>query len=415
MNLDTEDRIDETPPGGELRDRVRGLRLDDQLNSAKKSRGGATWLPWALAGTLALTWAGVGIRGYRVPASDAEALPVASTAPDAAAGNSSTARGETPTASVPGAIQLEVKGYLIPAVQVSVSPIDVSGQLIELNVVEGQYYEKGEILARIDPANYEYTVAEATQQLVAAKAKLQASLKRRDELKPENVRQVEKDSAAAQLAEAKAQLARAKDEITRIEGLRYSVTPKEVDQARNDFLAAKARAARYEAELEIIVKGPRPQRIAAAAAEVESAAAEVKSAEARLASAKWRLDNCTIRAPISGTALTKKSEKGNLINPLAFAGGNGSVCEMADLASIEVEVKIPERDIGKLKAGQPCRVRPDAYPDKVYPGTLDRIMPIAVRAESIVNVRVKVKLPEGEKPGTYLKPEMGAIVSFLAD
>jgi hypothetical protein len=50
----------------------------------------------------------------------------------------------------------------------------------------------------------------------------------------------------------------------------------------------------------------------------------------------------------------------------------------------------------------------------VYTGTLDRIMPEANRAKSIVPVRVKVKLPEGETPGTYLKPEMGAVVTFMA-
>lgn len=411
MSVDTDPRIADTSDD-ELRDRVRGLRLADQLAGAKKGTGGATWLPWALAAGLALTWAGVGIRGYRAPADDSTAatLPVTSSAPVAAPTSSETAENKP----APGAIQLEVKGYLIPAVQVSVSPIDVAGQLIELNVVEGQYYEKGEILARIDPSSYQYTVSETRQMLVAAKAKLEASRMRRNELKPENVRQIEKDSAAAQLAEAEAQLARANDQLKRVEATKFSVTQSEYDTARNDFLAAKARVARYSAELEIIERGPRPQRMSAADADVEQAAAEVKSAEARLASAEWRLANCTIRAPISGTALTKKSEKGNLVNPLAFAGGTGSVCEMADLAGIEVEVKIPERDISKLKLGQPCRVRPDAYSDKIYPGTLDRIMPIAVRAESIVNVRVKVKLPAGEKPGTYLKPEMGAIVSFLA-
>jgi multidrug resistance efflux pump len=139
----------------------------------------------------------------------------------------------------------------------------------------------------------------------------------------------------------------------------------------------------------------------------------VGAAEARLVQSKWRLDNCVIRAPITGTALSKKAELGNLVNPQAFAGGNGSVCEMADLADLEVELEIPERDIGKLKAGQPCRVRADAFSDRVYAGKLDRIMPIANRAKSIVNVRVKVQLPAGEVPGTYLKPEMGAVVSFL--
>jgi multidrug resistance efflux pump len=96
----------------------------------------------------------------------------------------------------------------------------------------------------------------------------------------------------------------------------------------------------------------------------------------------------------------------------ASTSGGGAVCDMADLADLEVDLEIPEREISKLKVGQPCRVKADAFPDRTYDGVLDRIMPIANRAKSIVNVRVKVKLKD-EKPGTYLKPEMGAVVSFL--
>ena len=127
--------------------------------------------------------------------------------------------------------------------------------------------------------------------------------------------------------------------------------------------------------------------------------------------AQWRFDNCTIRAPISGTVLSKAAEVGKLVNPMAFSGG-GAICDMADLSDLEVELEIPEKDIVKLKVGLPCTVRADAYSDKTYQGRLDRIMPIANRAKNIVLARVKVTLPAGEIPGTFLKPEMRAVVSF---
>jgi HlyD family secretion protein len=98
---------------------------------------------------------------------------------------------------------------------------------------------------------------------------------------------------------------------------------------------------------------------------------------------------------------------------MAFGAGTGSLCKMADLSDLEVDLEISEKDIAKLKPGQVCRVKAEVAPDRIYEGTLDRIMPIANRAKSIVNVRVKVKLPPGEEPGTILKPEMGARVSFL--
>ncbi len=404
--------IPEPAVNGELRNRVQQLRLDTQLGSAKAGRGGgAAWLPWALAGVLALTWAGVGVRGYRAAPADAN-VAVAPT--DGKPATATPSPGGTAPVAEPGTIQIEVKGYLVPAVQVAVSPIDVAGQLIELNIKEGEYYKKGDVLARIDPQNYEFAVAEAGQFLAATREKLTAALEKRNELRPESVRQVEKDQILAQLNEAKAVLARADDEFKRLDRIKDSISSREVDTARNDFLAAQARTARFTADLQVLTEGPRKQRMAGADADVAQAQADIKGAEARLASARWRLGNCTIRAPIAGTALSKKSEVGNLVNPLAIAAAAGSVCELADLADLEADLEIPERDISKLRVGQVCRVRADAYPDRQYAGRLDRIMPIANRAKSIVNVRVKVALPADEKPGTYLKPEMGAVVSFLA-
>jgi hypothetical protein len=57
-------------------------------------------------------------------------------------------------------------------------------------------------------------------------------------------------------------------------------------------------------------------------------------------------------------------------------------------------------------------VRADAWPDRVYEGYVSRLMPIADRAKAAVPVRVKVHIPP-EEEGVYLKPEMGAIVTFL--
>ena len=78
-----------------------------------------------------------------------------------------------------------------------------------------------------------------------------------------------------------------------------------------------------------------------------------------LTKAEWRLGNCTIRAPISGTILKKNAEEGNIVNPIAF-NGSFSLCEMADLADLEVDLNIQERDISAVKVGQKCRVRAEA-------------------------------------------------------
>jgi multidrug resistance efflux pump len=138
----------------------------------------------------------------------------------------------------------------------------------------------------------------------------------------------------------------------------------------------------------------------------------VLQAEADVAKAQWRLGNCTIVAPISGTILKKNAEEGNVVNPIAF-NGSFSLCEMADLSDLEVELSIQERDISRVHKGQKCTVRAEqAFPDRVYQGVVSRLMPIADRAKGAVPVRVKLTVP-AEEEGMYLKPEMSAVVSFL--
>ena len=97
---------------------------------------------------------------------------------------------------------------------------------------------------------------------------------------------------------------------------------------------------------------------------------------------------------------------------------SASLCDMADLTELEVDLSIPERDVDRLikfrvehAKPQKCQVRADAFPGRVYDGYVSRIMPTADRAKGAIPVRVKVKVPRDEE-GVYLKPEMGVIVSF---
>jgi multidrug resistance efflux pump len=306
-----------------------------------------------------------------------------------------------------------VKGYLVPARQIAVSPIEVAGRIVELTVVEGKLFQEGDVLAKIDDTSYRTAAEEADAAVAAAESRLAAARDRLAELLPTSVRKIEFQQVEAELQEAEALKARAADDLKRYRGIPGTVAARELVQAEADYQTASARVERLKATLQILTEGPRKERIRTAEDEIRAAEAEVKAAQARQTQANWRLQNCIITAPITGTVLSKKTEIGNLVNPLAFNASSGSVCDIADLTDLEADLEIPERDIGKLVVGQPCRIKADAFPDRIYTGFLDRIMPIANRAKSIVNVRVKVKLPDGEVPGTYLKPEMGAVVSFL--
>lgn len=422
-------------PSAELRDRVKKLRIGGPGEGGSKGSalGRAAWLPWLLCAALALTWGGVALRTYKNAPTKEEGGGIVSESGGSGSPGSTGGSGSGNPAAPTGAIKVEGKGYLIAVRQISVSPIDVGGKVIQLRgpvreadgavlggvavlapvqpFEEGALYRKGDVIAVLDSAAYQAQVNEALASLASAEQRVAAAVQRRDAQLPASVRKVELDQVEAQLKEAQANKLRAEQELKRMEGLGPSAGVKELQQAQADAATSAAKVSNLQATLVILKEGPRKETLAALEADVKSADADVAAAAARLVSAQWRLDNCTIRAPVSGTVLTKAAEVGKLVNPMAFSGG-GAICDLADLADLEADLKIAERDIAKIREGMACTIRPDAYPDRVYSGVVRRKMPIANRADNTFNVRVQVKLFEGEVPGTYLKPEMGAVVSI---
>ncbi len=386
---------DGTGPG--LRDRVASLRLPPQITGAS---GGsrAAWLLCLLfaASTAVLTYLVAVRMPPRAAATDQiasrEAVADARTSP---ASDTATPRAAEATAA--GGLVLDAKGYIIPARQILVSP-EVSGRIIELNVVEGKRVTKGEVLARLDPKDFQDDVDRAQAALELAQHRLSEI---------ETSRPEELGAAQAELAEADAQRFQLEAEWKRAEELRRQnvVSIQDYELAESKFRAMDQRVTKLRYALKLI-ESSRAKRIAAAKAEVGQAKAE-------LSKAQWRLSKCTIVAPITGTILKKNAEEGNLVNPIAF-NGSYSLCDMANLADLEVEMSIPEREIAKVFCDQKCTIRSEAYPDRVYDGFVSRLMPIADRGKGAVPVRVKVLVPP-EEEGVYLKPEMGAIVSFYRE
>jgi len=376
-----------------LRDRVERLRLPGQADAP---RAAATpWLPWVLTLLLALSTVSLAIRLALRPTATAGA------AVGEAATNAPSDKIQTPSAAPTDArsnpVVLESKGYIIPAHQIQVSPIEVAGRIVELFIEEGKQFNKGDVLAQLDKSSYEAEYLEAVANAAAARARL-AELKNGS--RPEEIAQ-----AFAELSEARETLKQARLEYERNKNLGSgALSAKEFEAAQFAYFALQQRVNKLEHSYELIKIGPRKERI-------DGAEAELNTAEARVKRAKWRLDNCTIRAPVSGTILKKSAELGNLVSPLSF-NVSASICEMADLSDLEVELDIIERDVAKVQVGQACKIRTEAYPDRVYDGVVDRLMPIANRAKGAVPVRVKVRVPRDEE-GRYLKPDMGASVTFL--
>lgn len=379
-----------------LTERVKGLRLSN-VPTTKRSSGAATWLPWILCLLMAVTWTSFAVRAYR--SGGLAAVVGSAPRPTTDAPNVTAPSAEKPkvptTEAAPGEMVLTVKGTILAAHQIQVSPIEVSGRIEELYIEEGKFFKKGQPLARLDQTPFKADYLEAESALAMARARL-------DELR--NSWPLEVEQAKAQLDEAIALREQYKRDFERYEKLGRNAAEREYDQARFTYLTQVARVKQMEVSLRV-AEGPRLQRIAAAEA-------EVLQAQARFDRARWRLNNTTIVAPVDGIILTKRAEIGNLVNALAMnANLNAGICDMADLTDLEVDLEVQERDIRKVFVGQDCSVVADAYPEWRYQARVDRIMPIANSSKAIIPVRVKVRVPRKEE-GLRLRPQMGAVVTF---
>lgn len=397
-------RSEEPEGNSALSDRVRSLRLPDRH---ARRRTTAT-LAWTLVFILLAATSFLGYREYQRgdlfgTNSPAPGLTSSTDTASATATESSGGPAENQVApqavAESGKIALESKGYLVPAHQILVSP-KVSGMVVKLFIEEGMRIEKGQVLGELEKVDYEADVRRAQASLLLSRA-------RRDLMKAGS-REEEREQAKAELAEAQRQLEQLKQEHERNIALRARdkalVTDSAFDEQASLYESAIQKVKRLAFRRDQILNGNRKEEIQAAEAEVEQFEAELQKAE-------WRLSNCTIRAPISGTVLKKNAEEGNVVNPVAF-NGSFSLCDLADLSDLEVDLSIQERDISKVYPQQACQIRSEAYPDRIYDGFVDRLMPIADRAKGAIPVRVKVKVAKSEE-GVYLKPDMSAVVTFL--
>jgi HlyD family secretion protein len=137
--------------------------------------------------------------------------------------------------------------------------------------------------------------------------------------------------------------------------------------------------------------------------------AMVKSAAAAVKAAEVNLENTFIRAPFNGTVLTKHADVGEVVAPFASsASSKGSVVDLADMSSLEVEADVSESNIQKVEVGQPCEIILDAYPDNHYNGHVKKIVPTADRSRATVLTKVAFA-----KIDKRVLPEMSARVNFL--
>ena len=265
-------------------------------------------------------------------------------------------------------------GKIQPEIEVKLSS-EVSGEIIELPIKEGQQVKQGDLLVKINP-----------DLIQAALSQSQAGLK--------NIR--------AQLAQAEASLNNA-----------------ELNYNRNKALFEKG----------VISKSEWDRSVAdydIATANRESAYYSVQSAEASVKQSRDNLARTTIYAPMDGTISKLSVELGERVVGTAQMAGT-EIVRVANLNNMEVEVDVNENDIVKVTLGDSTLVEVDAYLKREFKGIVTEIAnsaETALSADQVTNFKVKVRiLPESYKdlvegkPDFYspFRPGMTATVDIITE
>lgn len=254
-------------------------------------------------------------------------------------------------------------GKIQPVLQVKISP-EVSGEIIDLPVKEGQLVKKGELIVKIKPDFY-------LAQVHQCEAGYEAAL--------------------AQKAQAEANLTKAEADFKRNQDLFAS---KLISEA--DFVGFKAA---YDV----------------AKAQVESALHQVESSKATVASAQDSLDKTTIVAPLTGTISKLTSRLGERV--LGTVQNMGTeIMTIADLNEMEARVDIGENDVVLIKPGEKAQMEVDAFKNRKFSGLVteianssnDSTLGQASTSQEATKFQVRIRLQEKEefRPGMSVTAEI---------
>jgi HlyD family secretion protein len=154
-------------------------------------------------------------------------------------------------------------------------------------------------------------------------------------------------------------------------------------------------------------------QLAVSQAKVTEARAQVAQAKAAAERAAEDVANATIRAPIRGTVLSRDVEIGSSVSSILNLGANATlVMTLGDIDQVFVRGKVDEADIGRVRLGQPARIRVETFKDKVFDGRVTQISPMGVEKDNVTSFEVRVSI---DNPGKELKANMTANAEIVLE
>ena len=270
---------------------------------------------------------------------------------------------------------VSASGRIFPEKEVKISS-DVSGEIVELYVMEGDSVEAGQVLAKIDPDTYISAVQRGQASVSNAKSQLALS-------------KAQRESSVAQKEQIQAQLKNAKKILERNKQLQQDGVV-----STQDYENALANVENLEANLRSAAAN-----IRSSDQSIKSSEFSIESAEASLKELQTSLSRTTIKAPVNGIISSLSVEKGErVVGTIQMTGTE--MMRIANLSSMEVQVDVSENDIIKVSNGDMVDVEVDAYLDKVVKGEVTEIAnsasnianAVSLNTDQVTNFVVKIRL-----------------------
>lgn len=261
-------------------------------------------------------------------------------------------------------------GTLNPVVSVQVGS-QVSGQIKEIFADFNSPVQAGQLIARIDPENFQHRVRQAEADLEAARAV--ALTQRADLLRVE-----------ALLKEARRDYARKKLLVEK-----HFISPAELEKTESVLETSTA-------QLEV------------ARAQTQNGAAVVRQREAQLAQANVDLGRTEIRSPVDGVVVKRSVDRGQTVAASLQAPELFVIAQ--NLKDMQVDTSIDEADVGRIRLGQQANFSVDAFPGRQFHGEVKQIRKAAKIESNVVTYTVVVS---AGNPDQSLLPGMTANVRIV--
>ncbi|MEO5583300.1 MAG: efflux RND transporter periplasmic adaptor subunit [Saprospiraceae bacterium] len=272
---------------------------------------------------------------------------------------------------------VSASGKIFPEKEIKISS-DVSGEIVQLDVLEGDSVKAGQLLAKINPDTYVSAVERGNAGVNNAKSQVAMT-------------QAQIETAKAQIEQTQANL----DNATKIHNRNIELKKQGVI-SQADFDVSLANVSALQANLRSAQSSLNSSMQSSKAAEFT-----VKSSEASLKELRTSLSRTSIFAPSSGIISKLNVEEGErVVGTIQMAGTE--MMRIANLSEMEVQVDVSENDILRVKLGDTADIEVDAYLDQKFKGTVTEIANSAsntgtttiqtLSSDQVTNFVVKIRI-----------------------